>query len=75
MPTADATEADEMLTVKEAAGLLKISSRQVYNLIHAGRITYHLYPGRTPQAEGSYRIKRSEVRRFKDATEVPATAP
>jgi excisionase family DNA binding protein len=56
------TAQDELLTTKEAAGLLKITRRHLYTLISEGHIT----TVRMPTASGGreHRIERSEIQAF-----------
>jgi excisionase family DNA binding protein len=66
--------AADMLTVKQVADQLGLSPRQVYNLIDAGKITYHRYPDREGGEDGAIRVRQSEVERFLAATKVERVA-
>lgn len=72
MTTADNTESDPLRTVKEAAGQLGLSPRKVYNLLHAGKMTYHQFPSDGNTDRANFRIPQSEIDRFLSATRVDA---
>lgn len=52
--------ADEVLTIREAAALLKLAEKTVYTMAQAGEIPAF-------KIRGQWRIKRSEFDRWLDA--------
>jgi excisionase family DNA binding protein len=61
----------ELLTVAEAASLLKISRSLVYQLIEAGRLAVH----RLGCGRGALRLKKSDVARYVDSCRDEACEP
>lgn len=60
------TAADEapVLTVDEAAAYLKVTRRQIYNLIYQGELDSISYPTPSGKGRGLRRIRRSECDAF-----------
>jgi len=72
MSTAPPAQDNKLLTVIQAADVLGISRRQLYNLINAGEITTIRIPSRTGNT-GEHRIEPQVIEDFKNRHRQVAT--
>ena len=58
------------LTVIEAAADLRLDKKLIYHYVHTGQLEHYRYPGIT--GDGTIRIPRAEIERFRAACKRPA---